>query len=92
MATKMIHPSQMETIKPEAIAIRMLKKMNKQIPNQDQESGILASQPNTLRKNFHDRRRQHETSAQGNKVLEVRPLPVFLDDDCATKEICCRSG
>ncbi len=60
---------------------RMLEKMHQQIPAQDQKSRMRPAQLNALRNHLHQRRGQHEPRAQRNKIPQIRPLPIPLDDN-----------
>jgi len=60
---------------------RVLKKMDDEIADQNQESRIFPAQLQTGGKNLDDGRGQHESRAQGHKILKVPSLPVLLDDD-----------
>ncbi len=71
---------------------RVLEEMNDQVAQQHQEGRALATQFEGGWENFDDGGGQHESRAQGDKVLEVGTLPVFLDDDGAAKHVGCGSS
>lgn len=66
---------------------RVLNEMDKQVTEQNQESGAEAAQLHALGNHFHHGGGQHETRAQGDKILEVGLLPAFADYDGAAQEI-----
>ena len=65
----------------------MFEEVNDKVSNQDEEWRALAAQFEAGGKNLHNRGCQHEPSAQGHKVLEIRAVPVFLNNDGAAKNI-----
>src|SRR2546422_739623 len=70
----------------------VLKEVDDEISHQDQEGCALASQFQAGRQHLHQRCGQHETSSQRHEVLEIAPLPVPLDNNCAAENIRGGSG
>ena len=66
---------------------RMFEEVNQEISGQHKDRGALAAKLQAGRKNFYDRSRQHESRTQCDEVLQVRTVPVFLDDNGAAKHI-----
>src|ERR1035441_4410938 len=64
----------------------VLEEMDEQVSEQDEESGIRATQLNALRYHFDERRRQHETGAERDEVAEVGALPMLLNNDGRSEE------
>ena len=70
----------------------MFEQMNDEISGQNQEGGALAAKLQAGGEDLHDRRRQHESRAQRHEVLQIRTVPVLLDDDGAAENIGRRRG
>ena len=69
---------------------RVLEEMDEQISAKDEKPGIRPAQLNALRHHFDQRRSQHEPRAERNKIAEVRPIPMLLNNDGAAEHISAR--
>src|SRR5580765_6834838 len=65
----------------------VFEEVNNQISQKNKKRGILPAQFQTCGKHFHQRRSQHEAGPEGNKILQVGTVPVFLNDDGAAEYI-----
>src|SRR5208283_1935545 len=70
----------------------VLEEMDEQISEQDEESSIRATQLNTGRHHFNQRRRQHETCSKRDEVAQVGTFPVPLNDDSPAEHVGARRG
>src|ERR1700719_4506180 len=66
---------------------RVLEEMNDEITNKDQQRRASPTKFQTVGNDFNDRGGEHEARAQGDKIFEVRAVPVLLDDDGAAENI-----
>jgi hypothetical protein len=66
---------------------RVLEEVNDEVAHQDQKGGALAAQFQGGWENFHDGSGQHESRTQRYKILEIRTVPVLLDDDRAPEYV-----
>ena len=71
---------------------RVLEEMDEQVSEQNEKSRIGAAQLNAGRNHLDQRRRQHETCAERDKISEIRPLPIPLNDDGAAENVRARRG
>jgi hypothetical protein len=70
----------------------MLEKVNDQVAEQHQEGRVSAAELEALGHDFDERRGEHESGAECDKVLEVSTLPISLNDDGAAKHVGAGSG
>src|SRR5439155_18795909 len=66
---------------------RVLEKMNDEITREDQQRRASPAKRQTFRNYFNSRRGQHESRAQSDEILEIRTVPVSLDDDGAAEDV-----
>jgi len=66
---------------------RVFEQVDDEVSSQNQECSTLAAQFQAGGKNLYNCRRQHESCAQGHEVLQVRAVPILLDDDGAAENI-----
>src|SRR6266852_2487620 len=70
---------------------RVLKKMHDEIADQRKDVGAIAGQFHRFRKNFEDRRGQHESSSNGEKILQILARPFAVQDEQAAENVGRRS-
>src|SRR5258708_5866863 len=65
----------------------MLEEVDDQIAQQNQKRGGPSTQLEAFGNHLDESSGQHESRAQRDKVTQITPLPVPLDDDGAAKNI-----
>src|ERR1700690_2680802 len=66
---------------------RMLEQVNQKISGQNEDGGTLALEFQAGGENFYNRGRQHESRTQRDEVLQIRTVPVFLNNNGAAKNV-----
>ena len=66
---------------------RMFEQVNQKISGENQDRGAFAAELQAGRENLYNRGRQHESRTQRHEVLEIRAVPILLDNDGAAKNI-----
>ncbi len=66
---------------------RVFEQVNDEISSENQDWSALAAKLQAGRKNLYNRGGQHESRAQRHEVLQIRTVPIFLDNDGAAKNI-----
>src|SRR5580698_812136 len=66
---------------------RVLEEMNEEIAEQDQIGGASSPQFQALWHHLDQSSRQHEPSAQGDKIAQITPLPTTLHNDRPAKNV-----
>src|SRR6266581_8873204 len=66
---------------------RVFKQMNQKEPSQNQKQRGLASQPQRLGKNLHERRGKHEARTQRQEVFQEMTRPLPADDEVSAQNV-----
>src|SRR6266536_2143151 len=67
----------------------MFEEVRHQVSGKNKDGSIFFTQVKAGGDNFEHGGGQHESGAQGNKILEIRPVPVLLNNDGAAEDIRC---
>lgn len=78
--------------KMEVRSNRVFEEVNDEITAENQKCRASSPQSQTFRDDFDDRSGQHESCAQGHEVLQIRPLPLFTDNNRSAEHVGGRGG
>src|SRR6266404_2397941 len=70
----------------------VLEEVSNKVSGQQQKGSVLLAYRKAGRDDFQRCGGQHEPCAQSDKILEIRTVPVLLNNNRATKNVCRGGG